>query len=129
MSLAAWRRCAVTMLCCVVNISVSFSTWVNVAVWAISWLESIGLLGSWYFIWATSSFRNAFWSRLCIGLAELVEVLGVPAGMPPEVGVVTGKVLRVRDAGGGGGWRPVVGRSAVMPGKLEVSRSPGHHRV
>src|SRR2546423_15177918 len=109
MSLAAWRRCAVTMLCCVVNISVSFSTWVNVAVWAISWLESIGLLGSWYFIWATSSFRNAFWSRLCIGLAELVElveVLGVPAGTPPGIGEVTTKLLGGETAGRGGGCGP-----------------------
>src|SRR2546430_13566633 len=80
MSLAAWRRCAVTMLCCVVNISVSFSTWVNVAVWAISWLESIGLRGAWRFILVTSRFRNAVWSTACIGLAELVVELGVAAG-------------------------------------------------
>src|SRR5947207_1594500 len=125
MSLAAWRRCAVSLLCCVVNISVRCSSWVNVAVWAISWLESIGLLGSWYFIWATSSFRNAFWSRLCIGLAELVEVLGVPAGTPPEIGEVTTGLLGVRPAGRGGGCGPWWARLADQRGRVRSRRYRG----
>src|SRR5918998_4051767 len=43
-------------------ISPSFSTWVNWAVWARNWVESAGLLGSWYLSWATSSLRNVSWS-------------------------------------------------------------------
>src|SRR5687768_8442322 len=43
-------------------ISSSFSTWVKVAVCAMNSLELAGFAGSWYFIWATRSFRNmSFW--------------------------------------------------------------------
>src|SRR4051794_12300092 len=38
---------------------VSCSTLVNCAIWLIIWLESVGAIGSWCCIWATSSLRNA----------------------------------------------------------------------
>src|SRR2546428_10387137 len=94
MALAVCMCCAETRLCCAVTSAVSCSTWVNVAVWDIIWLVSIGLLGSWYFICATRSLRNAFSSRLL--LAPAAGVLPVPAvDMPdrPEMGLVTAVLL------------------------------------
>src|SRR5215212_5530373 len=58
-------------------ISSSFSTWVKVAVCAMNSLLLAGFDGSWYFIWATRSFRNmSFWLpwslRVTVVAAEFV---------------------------------------------------------
>jgi len=53
------RFCALTMAVCDVVSASSFSTIVNCAVCAMNWLESVGLLGSWYLSCATSRLRNA----------------------------------------------------------------------
>src|SRR3954462_14369899 len=56
--------------------------WVSVAVWAIMSALLIGLLGSWYFISATSSFRKVsepIWSgRSTVHVAVLVATDGMP---------------------------------------------------
>lgn len=41
------------------------------AIWLVTWALSIGLSGSWLFIWATSSLRN----RSCVSAAFLAEVV------------------------------------------------------
>src|SRR4051794_26825131 len=68
----------------------SFWTWVNCAVCARNWVESAGLLGSWYFSWATSSFRNVSWSATDLLLPASVVVLLVYSDVPD---VVTSKSL------------------------------------
>src|SRR3954468_23293597 len=60
----------------------SFWTWVNCAVCARNWVESAGLLGSWYFSWATSSFRNVSWSATDLLLPASVVVLLVYSDVP-----------------------------------------------
>jgi len=45
------------MVCC--NCWVACSA-LNCAIWAIVWLSSIGLLGSWFCISASSSLRKSF---------------------------------------------------------------------
>ena len=69
----------------------SFSTIWNWAVWPISAVPSVGLLGSWYFSWATSSLRNVSLPIALVGeeaergRAEVGRSAG-PAGSP--IGVV-----------------------------------------
>src|SRR5256885_1811842 len=89
MALAACRCCAETRLSCAVTSAVSFSTWVSVAVWDIISLVSIGLLGSWYFICATRSFRNVFPSRLFTALVGAAPAPVVVMPDTPERGLVT----------------------------------------
>src|SRR3954454_4538166 len=65
-----------------VAICCSDCVWVSVAVWAIMSALLMGLLGSWYFISATSSFRKVFdpiWSgRSTLVVAEFVAMDDAP---------------------------------------------------
>src|SRR3954452_11146975 len=68
-------------------------TWVNIAVWFMKSLALAGLSGSWYFIWATSSFRKVSLPNWSGRSTELEAVVAVAAGEPLMAGVVMGVVL------------------------------------
>src|SRR4051794_24303238 len=97
---------------------VSCSTLVNCAIWLIIWLESVGAIGSWCCIWATSSLRNASCPSdpprsvrsSCVGVAPVepetpVVVLVLIVRSPPlvdgsgEVGVTRLALARVHRGG------------------------------
>src|SRR3954453_18876731 len=90
------------------EISPTFSTWVNCAVWARNCVESAGLLGSWYLSWATSNFRNVSLSPSDLlatvsGLLVLSDVDGLTLPMGEVMSVLLqpqspgwAHVLRVR---------------------------------
>src|SRR5204862_2167178 len=108
---------------------VSFSTWVNVAVWDIISLVSIGLLGSWYRIWATRSLRKAFSSGFFDPAVALVVVPLVVIEVPlvvdaPVVRPVMALVMMapsgVRRAGRGRGC----GRPRGVPRTRSARSAP-----
>src|SRR5437868_4121831 len=66
----------------------SFWTTVNCAVSERNWVASAGFAGSWYFSWATSSFRKVSWSIEVLVVALVEDV-------PVAVGVVAGGVVVV----------------------------------
>src|SRR3954470_336304 len=57
----------------------SFSTIWNCAVWAIIAVVSAGLLGSWYFSWATSSFRKVSLPMASVPLGAVTPLPDEPA--------------------------------------------------
>ena len=61
-----------------------FSRAVNCADCARNWLESVGFIGSWYFIWATISWRNMSLSFdvLVVVVAPVESVLALVPKMP-----------------------------------------------
>src|SRR4051794_17753550 len=78
---------------------------------------SVGLLGSWYFIWATRSFRNVSWSIWSSRLTEAVavEVAADPVPLTGELIVVSlsGEHVHALRRGRGGG-------DAGRPARIEV---------
>src|SRR3954451_15529015 len=50
----------------------------NCAIWAMLSLSSAGFIGSWFFIWATMSFRKSSLPRIWLPLASVFFVLVVP---------------------------------------------------
>src|SRR3954452_17567811 len=54
----------------------------NCAIWAMLSLSSLGFIGSWFFIWATISFRKSSlpraWSAFLVDDAVLAAVVVVP---------------------------------------------------
>src|SRR6185369_12179341 len=79
--------------------SPSRSTWVNWAVCARNWVESAGLLGSWYLSWATSSLRKVSLSPRSLDLSLPPATGDVGPDVPlipevPEVGEVMTSLLR-----------------------------------
>src|SRR6059058_4714367 len=73
----------------------SDSVWVRVAVCAIMSALLIGLLGSWYFISATSSFRKVS-EPIWPGRSTLVVADDVAIDVAPFTGSVMGGPLRFR---------------------------------
>src|SRR3954447_12781510 len=100
MPVAAWSCWAVTSAVRVLDIEFMVWTWLSVAVCCMKAEVSTGLLGSWYWSWATSSCRNAFGSSaLRSDPAELAAGWLVAAcwaaaanavGLTDETGVVIG---------------------------------------
>src|SRR4051794_6650357 len=70
-SLSIWEFCSASRF--------SFSTIWNCAVWAIIAVVSAGLLGSWYFSWATSSFRNVSLPMASVPLDAVAPLPDEPA--------------------------------------------------
>src|SRR4051812_28288282 len=108
------ERCNASSAVFCVAISCSDWVWVSVAVCAIMSLVLIGLLGSWYFISATSSLRNVsppIWSPRSTVVVAVLVATEPAAGVPvPPTGVVIGRSpshahvhARGRGPVGGGG--------------------------
>src|SRR3954453_3550838 len=100
MPVAAWSCCAVTSAVSVLAIEFMVWTWLSVAVCCMKADVSTGLLGSWYWSWATRSCRNAFGSSALRsvdvgvaagGLVAVCWVAAAYAGVPTdERGLVIG---------------------------------------
>src|ERR1700750_617359 len=106
-------------------IACSDCVWVRVAVCAIMSLVLIGLLGSWYFISATSSLRNMslpIWSsRLTADVAVVVATEPVPVGA--LTGELIGKVPPFSHADVEAGGRRRAGRGQDRAALTEVCRA------
>src|SRR3954452_22374440 len=100
MPVAAWSCWAVTSAVSVLDMEFMVWTWLSVAVCCMKADVSTGLLGSWYWSWATSNWRNAFGSSALRsgdaappagGLVAVCWVAAVYAGVPTdERGLVIG---------------------------------------
>src|SRR4051795_12072160 len=66
----------------------------NCAIWAMLSLSSAGFIGSWFFIWATISFRKSSLPRTLLSAAGLV--VDVPVRADAVVVVVVGWIAMVR---------------------------------
>src|SRR4029453_14853687 len=115
-----------------VGISESFSTWLKVAVCAMNSELLAGFAGSWYFIWATSSFRKVslpIWS----GRSTVEDAPGVyVVPVDPLTGAVIGRSLLLRGAGPrrtawigyGAAWVRSLGYRQVRP-RVVTGPRPG----
>src|SRR3954451_11438332 len=87
---SVWVVCMLSASCCVaVARFVICSSDENCAIWAMLSLSSAGLIGSWFFIWATISFRKSSLPRARSAfLVGDVAVVAVVAAVVPVTGLV-----------------------------------------
>src|SRR5580692_3065409 len=89
----AWLVPWLIRVCRLVLVLICCSTWLNSTNCWVNWLESIGLVGSWFLSWVVSSVRKVLKLPDRLAIASGVEV--VPLVLAAAAGVdVMGVVMR-----------------------------------
>src|SRR5215218_1855014 len=97
---SVWVICMLSASFCVaVARFVICSSDENCAIWAMLSLSSEGFIGSWFFIWATISFRKSSLPRTFLSALALLAAAAVSAAVVPVV-LVVGSMVMVRGSVG-----------------------------